>query len=120
MGLKKELKSGMGAFEQIDIHKAKELMDRGEATIVDIRDPEAYKQAHIPKAIPVTDETLPSFLKTTDKKKPLICYCYHGISSQSAAQYFQKEGFQKVFSIVGGFEEWRTIYPTQETRPAGN
>ena len=109
----------MEAFEQIDIHKAKELIDRAEVTVVDVRDPESYKQAHIPNAIPVNDETLTSFLKATDKKKPLICYCYHGFSSQSAAQYFHQEGFEKVFSIIGGFEEWRTSYPTQPGHPAG-
>ena len=43
----------MEAFEQIDIHKAKELIDATAVTVIDIRDPESYKQAHIPNAIPV-------------------------------------------------------------------
>ena len=102
----------MSEFDQIDIHKAKELMVRSEVTVIDIRDQGSYEQAHIPKAISVNDDTVESFLTKADKNKPLICYCYHGISSQSAAQYFQQEGFKKVFSISGGFEEWRTIYET--------
>ena len=104
------LRNHMSEFKQIDIHKAKELMARDDVTVVDIRDEESYKAAHIPAAISVNDQTLQSFLTKTDKKNPLICYCYHGHSSQSAAQYFLKEGFEDVYSIVGGFEEWRTSY----------
>ena len=98
----------MSEFEQIDIHKAKELMEHEAVTIVDIRDEGSYKEAHIPKAVSVGDNTLKSFLEKADKKKPLVCYCYHGHSSQSAARYFRLQGFEKVFSIIGGFEEWRT------------
>lgn len=110
----------MKAFEQIDIHKAKDLMDSSDVTVVDIRDAESYRGAHISDAISVDDETIAAFLKIADKKKPLICYCYHGISSQSAAQYFQQQGFEAVFSIAGGFEAWRVNYPIQEDRPASS
>lgn len=98
-------------FEQIDVAKAKAMMDGEEVTIADIRDDQAYQQSHIPSAVLVNDRNLPAFLSQTDKDKPLICYCYHGHSSQSAAQYFSQQGFKKVFSIVGGFEKWRTVYP---------
>jgi thiosulfate sulfurtransferase len=102
-------------FEQIDTATAKELMEKEDVTIVDIRDSNSYQQAHIPSATWVNDGNVESFLTQADKTKPLICYCYHGHSSQSAAQYFSQQGFQKVFSIIGGFEEWRTVYPS-ETR----
>ena len=108
----------MNGFEQIDIHKAKELVDGGDIIIADIRDEESYKQAHIPSAILVNDATLNSFLSQADKTKPLICYCYHGHSSQSAAQYFYQQGFKTVFSIRGGFEEWRMIYPVTDDSKA--
>jgi thiosulfate sulfurtransferase len=98
-------------FEQIDAQKAKDLIDQGGTTIVDIRDTRAFKEAHIPSAISVDDSNVQNFISQTDKDKPLICYCYHGHSSQSAAQYFFQQGFKNVFSIIGGFEKWRTSYP---------
>ncbi len=32
--------------------------------------------------------------------------CYHGISSQGAAQYLVNQGFEEVYSVDGGFEAW--------------
>ncbi|CRR54182.1 Thiosulfate sulfurtransferase GlpE [Pseudomonas aeruginosa] len=37
--------------------------------------------------------------------------CYHGNSSQSAAAYFIQQGFSDVYSLDGGFELWRSVYP---------
>lgn len=101
----------MPSFEQLDIHKAKEKIDQGNVAIVDIRDPDSHRTAHIENAIPVSDENIESFLQTADKNKPLICYCYHGFSSQQAAEYFANCGFREVYSIEGGFELWKTTYP---------
>ena len=100
-------------MEQIDIHQAKELIDQGEVTIIDIRDEESYKESHVECAQSVNESNLEDFLRKADKESPLICYCYHGFSSQNAAQFFQEEGFKKVYSIEGGFEAWKTVYPTE-------
>lgn len=101
----------MKRFEQIDIHQAKSMIDTADVTVVDIRQPQAYQQGHIHGAVLVTDQNVDNFLKQTDKQKPLICYCYHGHSSQSAAGFFNENGFKKVYSIRGGFEEWKMSYP---------
>jgi len=102
----------MESYKQIDIGKAKEIIERGDVTIVDIRDPQDYRESHIPRAVSVDEETIQSFIEKTDKNKPLICYCYHGISSQGAANYFKEQGFKDVYSIIGGFEMWRHTNPT--------
>ena len=104
----------MRDFEQIDIQKAREMMDSSkEVTIVDIRDADSYAQGHIRNSILMTDESINRFLESAEKHKPIICYCYHGINSQMAAQYFKDNGFNKVFSMIGGFEVWRSVYPDE-------
>ncbi len=50
------------------------------------------------------------FLSTADKDKPLIVYCYHGNSSQGAANYFFDQGYKEVYSMDGGYEAWRLKY----------
>src|SRR5437867_12106724 len=100
----------MEEFESIDIHRAKEMIDQGEIILVDIRDPESYKQAHIKSSVLVNDSNLSDFLRNADRNKSLICYCYHGFTSQSAAQFFKQQGFREVYSIEGGFEEYRKVY----------
>ncbi len=102
----------MDGFECIDIHKAKEMIDRENVAIIDVRDPASFEDAHIEKAVFITDQTVESFMKTADKNKPLVCYCYHGNNSQMAAVYFLENGFKHVYSIDGGFEAWRQVYPS--------
>ena len=100
----------MGLFKQIDINKVKEMIDTRDVVIADIRDRDAFNAGHIKSAVFVNDKNVEEFLKTTDREKTLICYCYHGISSQSAAEYFAQNGFKEVYSIEGGFEKWKGVY----------
>lgn len=102
--------------EPIDIHDAKRMMDTEAVILVDIRDPQSYESGHIPNAVLVNQSNIDSFLKNFDPTTPLICYCYHGISSRQAADYFQQAGFQKVYSVNGGFEEWKTVYPISQEK----
>jgi thiosulfate sulfurtransferase len=78
--------------------------------IVDIRDPQAFADGHIANAIHLTDSSLPGFMQQTDFDIPVIVVCYHGRSSQGAAQYLLEQGFDHVFSLDGGVESWRREY----------
>ncbi len=100
----------MEKIKQITIEQAKELLRSKDVTIVDIRDPAAYNCAHIDHAILVNDENLDGFLINTPKDKPLMCYCYHGFSSQNAAAFFLQNGFQDVYSLEGGFAAWGNAF----------
>ena len=61
---------------QIDIHKAKELIDQQDVTIVDIRDDQSFLEGHIAKAVQVNDGNIDDFLKNIDKQKTIICYSH--------------------------------------------
>ena len=98
-------------FKIIDIHQAKEFVDDHSALVIDIRDPQSFQEAHIPHAVHISQENIEAFIQHSDKSKSLICYCYHGISSQNAAQFLCDQGFSVVYSLQGGFEEWRSTYP---------
>jgi len=100
----------MDTFAQISVQKAHEIIGSVKVNIVDIRDSASFAQGHLPQAKMVNDENIEIFVKEADKKIPLICYCYHGISSRQAASYFAQQGFKQVYSIDGGWEEWKAIY----------
>ena len=100
----------MDDFIQISVEKAHEIIGAGDVTIIDIRNPDAYAQGHIAHSKLINDENIDAFLKEADKEQPVICYCYHGISSQQASRFLVKEGFKKVYSIIGGWEEWKKSY----------
>ena len=96
---------------EIDVQKVKEMEKNDSATIVDIRDYASFKSGHIPNAIHLSDESVQKFISNANKQKPLVVYCYHGISSQGAAAYFSEQGFKEVSSMAGGFEGWRAVFP---------
>ena len=97
----------MENFKQISVPEAQKLIHSQDVTIVDVRDPGSYQTAHIHGAVSVGDENIQEFLEKASKEQPLICYCYHGLSSQNAAQFFSENGFADVYSVDGGFEEWK-------------
>ncbi len=103
----------MSPVSQIDVNKAKELLDSGSANIVDIRDSASYSMAHIPNAINLNQDNAENFISSADKNKTLVVCCYHGISSQGAAQYFMESGFKDVHSLIGGFEAWQQNFPSE-------
>jgi len=96
----------MQNFKHIDVAGTKAMQEQG-AVILDIRDPNSYAEAHIEGAVHLTNENLPQVLADTDKDASVVVYCYHGISSQQAAQLFVGQGFTDVYSMDGGFEAWR-------------
>ena len=102
----------MATFQRISIDEAKRLLDES-CQLVDIRDPASWREAHIPGARHIDNDTLRDFLQEADRSRPLIVYCYHGNSSQSAAQYFAEQAFAEVYSMDGGFEAWRQQFPIE-------
>jgi len=99
-------------FKCISIEEASTILDTGRVQLADVRDDASYNAAHIPGATLVSNTTVQNFLAQSDPNITTIVYCYHGIASQSAAAYLSEKGFREVYSLEGGFEAWRTIYPT--------
>ena len=99
-------------FERITWHQAQQLLEEtGEqgAYLLDCRDEQSFEQSHVIGALHLSSASVTEFVATADFDRPVLVYCYHGNSSQSAAAYLAEQGFEKAYSIDGGFEE----YPNQ-------
>ena len=94
------------SFKRLSVKQTKELIEDNDITIIDIRDSQSYSMGHIDNAMHADSINIENFLIDEDKVKPLIIYCYHGISSQSAAGYFAENGFTNVYSLDGGYTAW--------------
>jgi thiosulfate sulfurtransferase len=93
-------------FKHIDAQAYKQLAATHETTLLDIRDPESFAGGHIEHAIHIGQIEVDAFVQEQPKSKPLVICCYHGISSQSAADFFVGKGFTEVYSLDGGYEGW--------------
>lgn len=107
----------MQQFQHIDIASAKQKLAAGDAVLVDIRDPQSYASAHIEDAVHLSNDNLQRFIGDTPVTKPVIVCCYHGNSSQQAAQFLVQQGYSEVYSLDGGFEAWRLQFPFVSSAP---
>ena len=66
---------------------------------------------YIPASIHLNNENADAFLQNADKALPLVIYCYHGNSSQNAADWLGEQGFSNVVSLDGGYDVFRQQFP---------
>lgn len=105
----------MSSFTPVNSQDALKLIEEG-AVVADIRDAGSFGHAHITGALSLSNENLQDFIDNTDFEQPIIVCCYHGVSSQSAAAFLAERGFEKVYSLNGGFEGWALGMPDHVER----
>ena len=101
----------MSDFKHISCAQTAQLQADGGVVIADIRDEQSFAAGHIEGAFHLTSASLPAFMQQHDFDQPVVVVCYHGNSSQGAAQYLAQQGFEQVYSMDGGFESWRRQLP---------
>lgn len=95
------------AYHKITAEEAKEQMDEGGVTVVDVRTPEEYASGHIQGAVNLPNETIgeeaPKALE--DKQAVVLLYCRTGVRSKNAAQKLVELGYENVYDF-GGIVDW--------------
>ncbi|CZF84367.1 Thiosulfate sulfurtransferase GlpE [Grimontia celer] len=98
----------MEQFAHISVTDALVMLESDDhhAVMVDIRDPQSFQLSHPQGAFHLTNDSIVQFMNDVDFEQPVLVMCYHGVSSQGAAQYLINQGFEQVYSVDGGFEAW--------------
>ena len=99
-------------FKHINIQQFCELRTEKNVNIADTRDKQSYDAGHINNAIHLDNTSLPQFITDTPFEEALVVWCYHGNSSQGAANYLSEQGFTEVYSLDGGFELFKVSQPS--------
>jgi len=74
--------------------------------LIDVREPEEYKEGHIPGAIDMPLRELGYRLYTLDRTKDIIVYCNKGLQSKVACQVLANAGFKDVYNLTEGLKAW--------------
>ncbi|MCK7458870.1 thiosulfate sulfurtransferase GlpE [Idiomarina aminovorans] len=101
----------MSNYQLMKLPTAVEHWQNGDAVFVDIRDPQSFAAGHIPGSQRLDNNNLPQFLNSVQKNQKVVVVCYHGISSQGAADYIASQGFTEVHSMDGGYTAWSMSFP---------
>lgn len=95
------------AYHKITAEEAKEMIDAGGVTIVDVRTAEEYAAGHIPDAVLVPNEDIgeeqPEVLPDLDAV--LLVHCRTGVRSKQASDKLVDIGYQNVYDF-GGIVDW--------------
>lgn len=98
------------SFSHLSIDEFSAMRRREERlTVLDIRDPHAYAAGHIDAAIHLTQQNVETVLDSLSVPEPVVVCCYHGHSSQPVAQWLADRGFERVYSLDGGYTEWAQV-----------
>ena len=98
----------MQEFKNINIDEFKKISNHNNSIIIDIRDDESFSQSHILNAKHLSMDNIMTFIEETDKNTHVLIYCYKGYSSQKIANFLTDSGFINVYSLIGGFNAWKT------------
>ena len=83
-------------------------LDNQAPTLIDIRTPNEFADAHLTGAINI-DYYAPDFaaqLATLDKTKPYAIYCRSGNRTSDALRIMRELGFTYVYDLQGGILAW--------------
>ena len=101
------LRSSAGRFG-ISPVDAVTLINREDATVIDLRDNEAFIKGHIPESrnIPLDqfDKRVGEIARL--KKKPVILVCESGIRAAKTSETLRQQSFERPLVIAGGFAAW--------------
>ncbi len=80
------------------------------AAVIDVREPDEYRQGHVPGAINIPRGLLEFKLsgspELAGRDLPLVLYCKSSGRAALAACSLQEMGYLSVTSIAGGFDAW--------------
>ena len=89
--------------------QATHLINREDAFVVDVREPEEFGAGHVlgAKNVPLSRMAAAGADLGKRKAKPVIVCCETGNRSASAAATLRKQGFERVFNLAGGMKAWQ-------------
>lgn len=102
-------------FERIDVDTAKAMLEEGDVTLIDVREPQEWAQGHIPgnKLVPLM--TLMSNPREHIPEGPVIFYCAEGVRSALACEVAAAIGRKHLYNLEGGIKAWQAKgYPVEK------
>jgi rhodanese-related sulfurtransferase len=117
---KKDIPSG---FTNVTVEEAREMIEKDDVFILDVRTPAEFNSSHIEGAtlIPVTnsggsnlssDQLLEARINEVPKDKKILVYCRTGHRSTTASNILLAAGYSDIYNMQGGITAWTAAgYP---------
>ncbi len=104
-------------IKSVPVSEAVRMVNRDSALVVDVREPDEFRNGHIPDAINIPLSALRTRVSELEKFKsrPLLISCRTSQRSAKAASMLRSQNFQSVHILAGGILAWQNEnLPTQK------
>src|SRR4051812_33318462 len=102
--------------ETVEPEEARQLLGSNEASAIDVRDDEKWREGRLPAARHCPDGDFAEALERIDEEQKVIVVCEDGEESARVAEQIRDQGREAV-SLAGGMEAWRSDdQPMQPSR----
>jgi rhodanese-related sulfurtransferase len=95
----------MDAIPAVTVDQVPQPLPDG-LTVLDVREPVEWQQAHVPGSVHIPLGELPSRLEELPSDQQLLVVCAVGARSARAVRYLVERGHDAV-NLAGGLMEWQ-------------
>ncbi len=96
-------------YNELEINKKQlEMMVEKGAILLDVRSPQEFEEGHLENAVLVPEYEIKEKINAivSNKMQTIIVYCSTGHRSQKAQLILQKLGYQQVYNLQNGLENY--------------
>lgn len=93
-------------MEEITVDRLAEKLKAGGLRVIDVRNPDEYRQGHIPSAELITMATIPLRISELPRDEDIYIVCESGGRSFQVCSFLDRQGYRAV-NVQGGTGVWR-------------
>ncbi|MFP3356058.1 rhodanese-like domain-containing protein [Planococcus sp. SIMBA_143] len=97
----------LASYENVSPSEANEMVEKGEAYVLDVRNQTEFDEGHIDNAEHIMVGTLKNRLDEVDTDKTIIVQCQAGARSAIAASVLKANGIDNLVNMTGGYSKWQ-------------
>jgi rhodanese-related sulfurtransferase len=100
----------MTEINRVDARTLKFWLDSNQAIIIDVREPDEYKEGYIKGAVNIPLSQILTEIDHVDgcRDKKIVMQCKTGVRSMVACQNLKKDGFKhNMWNLDGGIYAWQ-------------
>ena len=98
-----------GSIPSVTPKQAWQLITEGGATLIDVREPLEYTLGHAEGALSIPLSVFAERYQQIPRTGDILLICHVGQRSLTAAEFIHRQGWQRVFNVEGGTDEWQAM-----------
>lgn len=97
----------MADVESLSPHELARRIEAGDDVLMlDVREPREWAICRIAGSISLPMSEFAGRHGELDSSRPIVCICHHGIRSANVAAALARLGFERLYNLSGGIEQW--------------